>query len=77
MVDSAWRAGCTNGLGERLRLIVAALVRVGDGGDDGEDPRITLGRVGVGEAGLEMVFAVRCFGVRRAGDKISTTTRGI
>lgn len=35
-----------------------AFLRVGDCGGDGEDFRITLGRVGVGEAGLTMGYAV-------------------
>ena len=53
-------------------------VGVIDGGRDGEVLLITLDRVGVGEAGLATAFAlvVSFFGVRGAGDTISTNTRG-
>ena len=54
----------------------AAFVGVLDGGRDGEVLLIILDRVGVGEAGLTMALVVRCFGVRGAGDTISTNTRG-
>src|SRR5216683_2056139 len=73
---SAWRAGCTDGLEGHIRLAEAAFVGLEDGSGDGEGLRVILARVGVGEAGLATAFAVRCFGVRGAGDKIATKTRG-
>ena len=54
----------------------ATFVGVIDGGRDREVLLVTLDRVGVGEASLVMTFVVRCFGVRGAGDTISTNTRG-
>lgn len=54
----------------------ATFVGVLDGSGDGEVLLITLDRVGVGEPGLAMGFVVGCFGVRGAGDTISTNTRG-
>jgi hypothetical protein len=57
-------------------LAEATFVGVIDGGRDGEVLLIILDRVGVGEASLVMAVVVRRFGVRGAGDTISTNTRG-
>jgi len=65
-----------NGLKGRIRLAAGAFAGDVRSGGDGESFRVTLDRVGVGEARLAMVFGVRSFGVRGAGDTISTNTRG-
>lgn len=68
--------GRADGFEGDLPLAEATFVGVTEGGREGEVLLITLDRVGVGEAGLAMPFVARRFGVRGAGDTISTNTRG-
>jgi hypothetical protein len=56
-------------------LAVAAFVNIGGGGE-GDSFRVTFDRRRVGEAGWATALAARCFGIRDAGDTISTNTRG-